>query len=119
MINLVKSLFSGGGAIESIATEWIETEKETAEARAIMIKTLDPNGKMRRDLSRFSCLAYAFYLIAMVSMAFMATFEVGNSEAAKEMMKLLSDMFLPVTTAWGAIVSASFGVNAANSIKGK
>jgi hypothetical protein len=54
------SLFSGGlvKSVENIASEWIETDMETAEAKSLMIKTLDPNGKMRRDLSRFACKAY-------------------------------------------------------------
>ena len=43
-------------SIENIATEWIETDQEKAEAQAVMIKALDPNGKMRRDLSKFACM---------------------------------------------------------------
>lgn len=114
------SVFGGGGAIksiENIASEWIETDKETAEAKTIMIKALDPNGKMRRDLSKFASRAYAFYLAAMVIMGFMHVFSVGDAEAAKEAMTLLTGLFLPITTSWGAIVTASFGVNYAN-VKG-
>ena len=40
---LIKSIFSGSGAvksIENIASEWIETDIESAEAQALMVKTL-------------------------------------------------------------------------------
>ena len=52
---VIKSIFSGAGvvkSIENIASEWIETDMESAEAKVLMIKTLDANGKMRRDLSK-------------------------------------------------------------------
>ena len=54
MINLIKGVFSGGGlkSIENIASEWIQTDMEKAEAKTLMLKTLDPNGMMR------SCLLY-------------------------------------------------------------
>ena len=122
----------GGGlvkSLENIASEWIETDMETAEAKALMIKTLDPNGKMRRDLSRFACWAYGFYLASMVVLAFMTAFGIGgetcNGEPvvcvlnAKTAAEMLVDLFLPITGAWTAIVSASFGVNATNVIKGR
>ena len=66
--------FSGGivQSIENIAKEWITTDMESAEARALMVKTLDPNGKMRRDLSRFACNAYGFYLVVTVGLIFMS-----------------------------------------------
>lgn len=115
-MGFLTSLFSGGvvGSIEKVASEWIETDKETAEAKAIMVKALDPNGKMRRDLSRFACWAYGFYLVAMVMLGFMHVFGVGDADAAREAMALLTDLFLPITASWGAIVSASFGVNYTN-----
>ena len=53
----------------------------------------------------------------MVLMGFMAIFEIGNAEAAKEMMVLLANLFTPITSSWAVIVSASFGVNAKNVIK--
>ena len=48
MLNFVKTLFSGGAvkSIENIASEWIETDLESAEAKVLMVKTLDPNGKL-------------------------------------------------------------------------
>jgi hypothetical protein len=125
-------VFTGGAfkTIEGIANEWIDTDIEKAQAgkldaesRSLLVKVLDPNGKMRRDLSRFACKAYAFYLGSAVFLIFMqmlmAMFEVGNIEAAKEAVTSITGLFLPITASWSAIVAASFGVNATNSIKGK
>ena len=106
-------------SVEKIASEFIETDMESAEAKALMIKTLDPNGLMRRDLSRFACLAYGFYLIAMVGLSFMVAFGIGDIVGATQAADMMTGLFLPITTSWAAIVSASFGVNAANAIKNK
>lgn len=121
MIGFLTSLLSGGlvGSIERIASEAIETDKESAEAKALFVKTLDPNGKMRRDLSKFACLAYAFYLIAMVTLSFMVAFDAGDTAGAETAATMMQDLFLPITTAWGGIVGASFGVNGMNSFKGR
>jgi len=118
-MGLLSSLLGGGivGSVEKLASEFIQTDMESAEAKALMIKTLDPNGLMRRDLSRFACWAYGFYLIAMVGLSFMVAFGIGNVVGASEAANMLSGLFLPITTSWAAIVSASFGVNAANAIK--
>lgn len=114
-------LFSSGvvGSIERIASEAIETSKETAEAQALFIKTLDPNGVMRRELSRFACVAYGFYLFCTVILIFMHSFALGDTEQSKSAIEAMTGLFLPITTAWGTIVGASFGVNATNVIKGK
>lgn len=119
-MSFLASLFGGGAvkSLENVASEWIETAGEKAEAGALMIKTLDPNGKMRRDLSRFACRAYAFYLIAMVLLSFMVAFGMGDAEGAESAASMMVDLFLPITTAWSAIVAASFGVNGMNSYKG-
>jgi hypothetical protein len=116
------SALTGGGVIKSVerlASEFIETDMESAEAKALMIKTLDPNGLMRRDLSKFACVAYGFYLVAMVILSFMVAFGFGDAAGAGEAATMMTGLFLPITTSWAAIVSASFGVNAANSIKSK
>ena len=120
-MGILSSLFSGGvvGSVERIASEFIQTDMESAEAKALMIKTLDPNGLMRRDLSRFACSAYGFYLVAMVGLSFMVAFNIGDVMGAKDAAEMMVGLFLPITTSWAAIVSASFGVNAANSIKGR
>jgi hypothetical protein len=120
-MGFLSSMFSGGlvSSVEKIASEFIETDLESAEAKALMIKTLDPNGKMRRDLSRFACRAYGFYLVAMVGLSFMVAFGWGDTTGAKEATEMMQDLFLPITGAWTGIVGASFGVNATNSVKGK
>lgn len=114
-------LLGGGivGSIERIATEAIQTDMETAEAKALFVKTLDPNGKMRRDLSRFACRAYGFYLFFTVVLIVMHSFGVGNPEESKSAIDAMTSLFTPITASWSVIVSASFGVNATNSIKSK
>lgn len=122
MFKFFKSLFGSGivGSIERIASEAIETEKETAEAKALFIKTLDPNGMMRRELSRFACIAYGFYLFFTVVLIVLHSFAIGdNPEQSKAAIEAMTALFTPITSSWGVIVSASFGVNAANSIKSK
>ena len=115
------NLFGSGiiGSVERIASEFIQTDMESAEAKALMVKTLDPNGMMRRQLSSFSCKAYGFYLISTTVLIFMHSFGVGESVESMAAMEAMTELFLPITTAWGGIVGASFGVNATNSIKGK
>lgn len=121
MWGFITSIFTGGGmsSIERIASEFIETDMESAEAKALMIKTLDPNGKMRRDLSTFASRAYGFYLISTTILIFMHSFGLGDATASKEAMDGMTELFLPITTSWAAIVGASFGVNGVNSYKEK
>ena len=121
MIGFIKDLFGSGivGSIERIASEAIETDKESAEAKALWIKTLDPNGIMRRELSRFACSAYGFYLLVTSILVMAHSFGMGNPAESKEAIEAMTGLFVPITTAWGAIVTASFGVNATNAIKGK
>lgn len=121
MLGFFKGLFSSGivGSIERIASEAIETDKESAEAKALFVKTLDPNGKMRRDLSRFASKAYGFYLVATTALIFMHSFGIGDPLESKNAIDAMTGLFLPITTAWGSIVTASFGVNGVNSFKGR
>lgn len=114
-------LFSGGTikAIENIATEVIETEKESAEAKAVMIKTLDPNGLMRRKVSTRVTNLYTLYILIMVVLLLCQSFKVGDIEQIKLAIDSLTDLFVPTTTMFTAIVSASFGVNAMNTHKNK
>ena len=120
MLGFIASLFTGGSvsAIENIASEFIETDLESAEAKALMIKTLDPNGKMRRDLSSFSCKAYGFYLVSTTILIFMHSFGLGDVVASKEAMEGMTALFTPITASWASIVAASFGVNGVNAHKG-
>ena len=114
--------FLTGGVVkslENVASEWIETSKEEAEAKAVMIKALDPNGKMRRDLSRVASRLYVFYMVATTVLIFLQSFGIGDVEGAKLATQAMTDLFLPLTTAWGGIVTASFGINHSNNWKDK
>jgi len=115
------SLFGSGviGSVERLASEFIETDMESSEAKALMVKTLDPNGLMRRKLSQFACTAYGFYLFSTTILIFMHSFGVGDSVESQAAMDAMTELFLPITTSWAAIVGASFGVNATNTMKGK
>ena len=126
------NIFSGiTGAVSDIADELIDTPLELAQAQAIKIKAMDPNGNMRRGLSTFACRAYGFYLVATVILIFMSVWEVGGSqcvivdavETCRSRADIASDrmteLFLPITASWGTIVTASFGVNGVNSYKGR
>lgn len=121
MWGAISKIFTGGvvSTVEKIALEAIDTDKETAEAKALFIKTLDPNGKMRRDLSRFASRAYGFYLVSTVILIFLHSYQLGNPEHSREAIEAMTGLFLPITTAWASMVTASFGVNATNVIKGK
>ena len=120
MLGFITSLFSSGAmnSLERIASEAIETDKETAEAKALFVKTLDPNGKMRRDLSKFASRAYGFYLVSTTLLIFAYFFGIGDPTASAGAKEAMTELFLPITSAWGAIVTASFGVNGVNSYKG-
>lgn len=121
MFSFIGKLLSGGAvsAIENVALEAIETDKESAEAKSLFIKTLDPNGKMRRELSIFASKMYGFYLIATTILIFMVAFDVGDAEGAAKAAEMMKELFFPITTAWASIVGTSFGVNGVNSYKGK
>ena len=122
MLGFLKTIFGGSdvvGSVERLASEFIQTDMEDAEAKALMVKTLDPNGLMRRKLATFASRAYGFYLVAAVILIVMHFFGVGDATASKEALVHITDLFLPITSAWGAIVSASFGVNYANVKAGK
>ena len=114
------SFLTGGvvKSIENIASEWIETDKESAEAKCIMIKTLDPNGKMRRDLSNAVTKLYVFYIVMAAFLIICESFGVGEAKQIATATAKWTELFLPITTLFGVIVSASFGVNMANVAKG-
>ena len=110
-------------SIENIASEWIETGAEEAEAKTIMIKALDPNGLMRRQLSRRVSMLYTVYIFTMlfmISLEFVAAafeLQVDGDAIALATSKSV-ELFVPITTLFGTIVTASFGVNAYNVKKG-
>jgi hypothetical protein len=108
-------------SIENVATEWIETDREKAEAKTVMIKALDPNGAMRRQLSRDVTQLYKIYVITTLVLITLEFFGIGAVSAPVEgsfnvssATDKLKDLFMPITSLFGVIVTASFGVNFAN-----
>lgn len=120
---------TGGVAksIENIASEWIETDKEKAEAQSVMVKALDPNGKMRRDISRTVMRLYALYIGIALILTLCQAFDLGplvmqatqQVRAVDAALASIKELFVPISTLAGLIVSASFGVNFTNSVRGK
>lgn len=125
MIDLIKGIFGGGTfkSIEKIATEWIETDQEKAEAKTLMIKTLDPNGLMRRNLSDRVAMLYTIYLMVTLVLLGLESFALGPMNGDKLAVSVatekITELFLPITSLFGVIVSASFGVNYANVKRGQ
>ena len=124
MLNIIKGIFSGGAvvkSVENIAKEWIETDIEQAEAKALMIKTLDPNGLMRRNLGDRVALLYTIYLLTTLALLLAESFGLGpmngDQLAVSVATEKITELFTPITGLFGAIVTASFGVNYAN-VKG-
>ena len=121
------NIFGGGGvvkSIENIASEWITTDMESAEAKVVMVKALDPNGLMRRKLSADVAMMYKVYLFTalfLLAVEFVCAFFnlAVDTEALSIASTKLVSLFLPITTLFGSIVSVSFGVNYANSKAGK
>ena len=101
-----------------MALEYIETDKETAEAKCMLVKVLDPNGKMRRDISRFANRVFACYLLVSGVLLLAHAFGYTDPAQSREAIDAIKELCLPVTSAWGVIVGASFGVNATNVAKG-
>ena len=120
-MSFLTSLFSGGAvkSIENIASEWIETDLESAEAKVLMVKTLDPNGLMRRDLSKRVTELYTLYIITALALLICESFGVGDASSIAIATKKVTGLFTPITTLFGVIVSASFGVNYANTKQNK
>lgn len=111
------SLFSGGmvKSIENIASEWIETDMESAEAKVLMIKTLDPNGKMRRDLSKRVTDLYTVYIAVTLLLLGCEFFGFGDAAAMATATAKVTELFIPITGMFSMIIGASFGVNYANT----
>jgi hypothetical protein len=122
MLGFLGSLFSTGGvvkSVENIAKEWIDTPQEKAKASALMIKTLDPNGLMRRQISQTVSGMYVMYIIVMMTLVISQSYGFGDAEGTKQAIESLKELFVPITTSFTAIVGASFGVNGINSYKAK
>lgn len=123
-MSILKAIFGGGTfkAVENIATEWIETDKEKAEAKTLMIKALDPNGLMRRNLSDRVAALYTVYILVTLVLLICESFGLGPAQGEQLAVSIATEkvtgLFTPITTLFGVIVSASFGVNYANVKKG-
>jgi len=109
------NLFGGSvvDGVAEVAKEWIETDKESAEAKAIMVKTLDPSGKMRRQLSVDVTQMYKVYIYLALFLILFQSSGYGGEYVASAINNI-KDLFLPITALFGSIVTASFGVNAMN-----
>jgi len=122
ILGAVKSALSGGdivGAVERVSLEFFQTNLENAQAQAVAIKALDPNGKMRRDIMKFIRKAYGFYLINATILIYAGVYGIDDPERAKMALDTITATFLPITGLFGTLATASFGVNAANTLKEK
>lgn len=125
MWSIVKGMFGGSTfkSVENIAKEWIETDLEKAEASSLMIKTLDPNGLMRRNLSDRVATLYTLYIVTTLLLLVAESFGLGpmngDQLAVSVATEKVTDLFTPITSLFGIIVTASFGVNATNVLKSK
>lgn len=120
----IGSLFTGGAvkSIENIASEWIETDLEKAEAKTLMLKTLDPNGRMRRNQSDRILTLYTIYIVVTMLLLIAESFGLGpmNGDvlAVSLATEKVTSLFVPITGMVTMIISASFGVNYQNSKQG-
>jgi len=111
----------GGDIVKTIgdvAMEWIDTDKESAEAKTLMVKALDPNGKMRKQISEDIISMYKVYLFTSLLLLTAQFFGFGDIKMISDVTSKLVELFLPITGMVSLIVSASFGVNAMNVKKG-
>ena len=83
-----------------------------------MVKTLDPNGLMRRDISNKVSTMYIVYISVVMFLTIMQSFGIGSVNEVSKAIINLTDLFVPITTMFTAIVGASFGVNGLNSHRG-
>jgi len=121
MFSFIANLFTGKAlsSIENIASEWIQTDMESAEAKVLMVKTLDPNGLMRRDLSNRVTNLYTLYVVVALILLICESFGLGDAVQISVATTKVTELFIPITTLFGVIVSASFGVNYANTKQSK
>jgi len=118
-MNFLTNLFTGGAvkSIENIAKEWIDTPEEKAKASTLMLKTLDPNGLMRRQISITVSNMYVMYILIMMILVILQSFGIGDTNGIDKSIESLESLFVPITASFTAIVGASFGVNGMNAYK--
>lgn len=117
----IMDFFTGGivSSVENIAKEWIDTPGEKAEANALMVKTLDPNGLMRRQISSTVSKLYVLYILVMLVLLVSQSFGLGDATEIAKAIGSMKELFVPTTTMFTMIVGASFGVNGMNTLKNK
>lgn len=116
----LKDLVTGGlfSSIEGITKELVDTPLEKAQAQAIKLKAIDPSGKMRREISSSTNLLYKTYVFIMIGLLLSQAFGLGNPLEVAKAIDSMKELFLPITTGWGTIMTATFSVNTMNSYKG-
>ena len=121
MLKFLGNLLTGGAvnSLENIAKEWIDTAGEKAEAAAVYIKALDPNGAMRRQISKTVSSLYVLYVLIMLLFLILQAFGWGDTKGVSLAIDSIKELFVPITTSFTMIVGASFGVNGINSSKGQ
>jgi hypothetical protein len=120
-LSIVSNIVNGGvlKSVENIAKEYIQTDIESAEAKALMVKTLDPNGLMRRDISRKVSFLYMVYIFVVLFLILAQSFKFGDVNGIKLAVNSITNLFVPITAMYSGIVSVSFGINVANTVKEK
>ena len=115
----IGEIFTGGivQSIERVSLEYIQTDIESEEAKAIRIKALDPNGAMRREIMRFITRAYGAYLFLAGFLILTGSFGLLDTAATNAAFEMITATFLPVTGLFGTLATASFGINHSNNWK--
>jgi len=118
MWTAIKSIFGiVANPITEITKELIDTPLEKAQAQMLKVKTLDPNGQMRREIAKVVTHLYKVYIYTAMILFICQSFELGNPEQIAMAINKIVELFVPITAMFTAIVSASFGVNVSNNIK--
>ena len=124
---MLNKLLGGGiaSAVENLGTEYLrreltqaEAEKISAEAKAVAIKAIDPNGNMR--LKTTACVVYVWagLIAAIALLILLQAAGIGEPEAITQARADMFELFAPVSALVSAVVLASYGVNAMNTHKG-
>ena len=127
-MKLLKNLFGMGTAdtfkaLTGLVDETFTSKEEKAEIKIQLLKAVDPNGQMRRQISGIVGVTWLFYNIALFVLVLCEAFALSPEVMHNGQMTLavsiavqrIADLYLPVTTLFGSIVGVSFGVNGINA----
>ena len=103
--------------VVNLVGDLIETDEEKAHARSLYLKSIDPNGRMRREISRSILRLYSVYIL--LTLGLIISQSIFGTDKIVMAIESLKELFMPITGFAGTIISASFGVNAGNVFKGK